>query len=134
MITIMITLTISIKLSLNENGEDNAKITVMMLIITTDIKLMISNGNRTAWSTIQGALIGPVDHNSLDNNRDEYNEAQSIIKKSINRNKKDNCSDNDHDKKYGVESDNDNNYNNVLDITKTRELEPGLLSSWLDYE
>lgn len=43
----------------------------------------------------------------------------SIIKKSINRNKKDNCSDNDHDNKYGVESDNDNNYNNVLDIIKT---------------
>lgn len=65
-----------IKLSLNDNGEDNAKITIMiMIIITTDIKVMISNGNRTAWSTIQGALIGPVDHNSLDDNRDEYNEA-----------------------------------------------------------
>lgn len=87
MITTMMTLTIMIKLSLNDNGEDNAKITVMMTIITTDIKLMISNGNRTA-STIQGALIGPVDHNSLDDNRDEYNEAQSIIKKSINRNKR----------------------------------------------
>lgn len=87
MITTMMTLTIMIKLSLNDNGEDNAKITVMMIIITTDIKLMISNGNRTA-STIQGALIGPVDHNSLDDNRDEYNEAQSIIKKSINRNKR----------------------------------------------
>ena len=36
---------------------------------------MISNGNRTAWSTIQGALIGPVEHNSLDDNKDEYNEA-----------------------------------------------------------
>ena len=58
----------------------------------------------------------------------------SIIKKSINRNKKDNCSDNDHGNKYGVENDNDNNYNNVLDIIKTIELEPGLLSSWLDYE
>lgn len=58
----------------------------------------------------------------------------SIIKKSINRNKKDNCSDNDHDNKYGVESHNDNNYNNVLDIIKTIELEPGLLSSWLDYK
>ena len=58
----------------------------------------------------------------------------SIIKKSINRNKKDNCSDNDHDNKYGVESDTDNNYKNVLDIIKTIELEPGLLSSWLDYE
>jgi len=58
----------------------------------------------------------------------------SIMKKSINRNKKDNGSDNDHDNKYGVESDNDNNYNNVLDIIKTIELEPGLLSSWLDYE
>lgn len=65
-----------IKLSLNDNGEDNAKISIMiMIIITTDIKVMISNGNRTAWSTIQGALIGPVDHNSLDDNRDEYNEA-----------------------------------------------------------
>ena len=65
-----------IKLSLNDNGEDNAKITIMiMIIITTDIKVMISNGNRTAWSTIQGALIGPVHHNSLDDNRDEYNEA-----------------------------------------------------------
>ena len=72
----MTTLTIMIKLSLNDNGEDNAKITIMiMIIITTDIKVMISNGNRTAWSTIQGALIGPVDHNSLDDNRDEYNEA-----------------------------------------------------------
>ena len=72
----MMTLTIMIKLSLNDNGEDNAKITIMiMIIITTDIKVMISNGNRTAWSTIQGALIGPVDHNSLDDNRDEYNEA-----------------------------------------------------------
>ena len=76
MITTMMTLTIMIKLSLNDNGEDNAKITIMiMIIITTDIKVMISNGNRTAWSTIQGALIGPVDHNSLDDNRDEYNEA-----------------------------------------------------------
>ena len=37
-----------IKLSLNDNGEDNAKITVMMIIITTDIKLMINNGHRTA--------------------------------------------------------------------------------------
>ena len=46
----------------------------------------------------------------------------SIIKKSINRNKKDNCSDNDHDNKYGVESDNDNNYNNVLDIIKNLNL------------
>ena len=64
-----------IKLSLNDNGEDNAKITVMMIIITTDITLTISNGNRTAWSTIQGALIGPVEHNSLDDNKDEYNEA-----------------------------------------------------------
>ena len=65
-----------IKLSLNDNGEDNAKISIMiMIIITTDIKVMISNGNRTAWSTIQGALIGPVDQNSLDDNRDEYNEA-----------------------------------------------------------
>lgn len=65
-----------IKLSLNDNGEDNAKISIMiMIIITTDIKVMISNGNRTAWSTIQGALIGRVDHNSLDDNRDEYNEA-----------------------------------------------------------
>ena len=65
-----------IKLSLNDNGEDNAKISIMiMIIITTDIKVMISKGNRTAWSTIQGALIGPVDHNSLDDNRDEYNEA-----------------------------------------------------------
>ena len=34
---------------------------------------MISNGNRTAWGTIQGELIGPVDHNSLYNNWDEYN-------------------------------------------------------------
>ena len=65
-----------IKLSLNDNGEDNAKISIMiMIIITTDIKVMISKGNRTAWSTIQGALIGPVDHNSLDDDRDEYNEA-----------------------------------------------------------
>lgn len=56
MITTMMTLTIMIKLSLNDNGEDNTKITVMMTIITTDIKLMISNGNRTAWSTSQGAL------------------------------------------------------------------------------
>lgn len=39
-----------------------------------------------------------------------------------------------HDKKYGIESDNDNNYDDVLDIIKTVELEPGLLSSWLDYE
>ena len=46
-----------IKLSLNDNGEDNAKITVMMMIITTDIKLVISNGSRTGWSTIQGALM-----------------------------------------------------------------------------
>ena len=69
----MMTLTIMIKLSLNDNGEDNAKITVMMIIITTDIKLMISNGNRTAWSTIQGELIGPVDHNSLYSNWDKYN-------------------------------------------------------------
>lgn len=52
MITTMMTLTIMIKLSLNDNGEDNAKITVMMTIITTDIKLMISNGNRTAWMVI----------------------------------------------------------------------------------
>ena len=73
MITTMMTLTIMIKLSLNDNGEDNAKITVMMITITTDIKLMISNGNRTAWSTIQGELIGPVDHNSLYSNWDEYN-------------------------------------------------------------
>ena len=73
MITTMMTLTIMIKLSLNDNGEDNAKITVMMIIITTDIKLMISNGNRTAWSTIQGESIGPVDHNSLYSNWDEYN-------------------------------------------------------------
>ena len=71
----MMTLTIMIKLSLNDNGEDNAKITVMMIIITTDIKLMINNGHRTAWSTIQGELIGPVDHNSLYNNWDEYNKA-----------------------------------------------------------
>ena len=69
----MMTLTIMIKLSLNDNGEDNAKITVMMIIITTDIKLMINNGHRTAQSTIQGELIGPVDHNSLYNNWDEYN-------------------------------------------------------------
>ena len=55
--TTTITLTIMIKLSLNDNGEDNAKITVMMMIITTDIKLVISNGSRTAWSTIQGALM-----------------------------------------------------------------------------
>ena len=48
MITTMTTLTIMIKLSLNDNGEDNAKITVMMIIITTDIKLMINNGHRTA--------------------------------------------------------------------------------------
>ena len=75
MITTMMTLTIMIKLSLNDNGEDNAKITVMMIIITTDIKLMINNGHRTAWSTIQGELIGPVDHNSLYNNWDEYNKA-----------------------------------------------------------
>ena len=73
MITTVMTLTIMIKLSLNDNGEDNAKITVMMIIRTTDIKLMISNGNRTAWSTIQGELIGPVDHNSLYSNWDEYN-------------------------------------------------------------
>ena len=64
-----------IKLSLNDNGEDNAKITVMMIIRTTDIMLTISNGNKTEWSTIQGALIGPVDHNSLYNNWDEYNKA-----------------------------------------------------------
>ena len=57
MMTTTITLTIMIKLSLNDNGEDNAKITVMMMIITTDIKLVISNGSRTAWSTIQGALM-----------------------------------------------------------------------------
>lgn len=75
MITTTRTLTLMIKLSLNDNGEDNAKITVMMIIITTDITLTISNGNRTAWSTIQGALIGPVEHNSLDDNKDEYNEA-----------------------------------------------------------
>ena len=71
----MMTLTIMIKLSLNDNGEDNAKITVMMIIITTDIKLMINNGHRTAQSTIQGELIGPVDHNNLYNNWDEYNKA-----------------------------------------------------------
>ena len=46
----------------------------------------------------------------------------SIIRKSINRNKKDYCSDNDHDNKYGVESHTDNNYKNVLDIIKTIEL------------
>ena len=73
MITTLMTLTIMIKLSLNDNGEDNAKITVMMIIITTDIKLMISNGNRTAWSTIQGESVGPVDNNSLYSNWDEYN-------------------------------------------------------------
>ena len=58
----------------------------------------------------------------------------SIIRKSINRNKKDYCSDNDHGNKYGVESHTDNNYKNVLDIIKTIELEPGPLSSWLDYK
>ena len=56
------------------------------------------------------------------------------MRKSINRNKKDYCSDNDHDNKYGVKSHTDNNYKNVLDIIKTIELEPGLLSSWLDYK
>ena len=44
------------------------------MIIITDIKLMISNGNRTEWNAIQGA-IGPVDRNSSYNSKDEYNVA-----------------------------------------------------------